>query len=76
MSTDDGIAEAATLALIDTDKNDCVKWCNANNHAYFSIATKGGNFQTYFYANGVVTAVFSPQRLMILDAVSARAAEM
>lgn len=56
-------------------KNDCVKWCNANNHSYFSLATKGGDFQMYFYANWVVT-VSSLKRLMVLDAVSAREAGM
>lgn len=48
-------------------KNNCVKWCNANNHSDFSIATKGGDFQMYFYGDWVVTAtVFSLERLMIL----------
>lgn len=54
-------------------KNNCVKWCNANNHSDFAIATKGGDIQMYFNADCVVTAtLFS---LMILDAASAREAE-
>lgn len=50
MSTDDTFSPRAAK------KNECVKWCNANNHSGFSIATKGGAFRTDFYADRVVPA--------------------